>query len=298
MIPRLGRRPGLRVVRGRSCSQRLSESFFLGGTIAAVMLLAACTGPNGGHDLSRPADTALPTTLATPSTRPAQGDQGPIAAARSVARDEAAWRVSAPEPTAGCVTPRTVTIRSDIGAVVSAGHVHATGGSRLGLADYKAPFTKTLWVVDQQAGAFVRISIKERTSGAEALFYYPDFNRARPDSIGSATELHLEGPFERAEDAARGYVIYPVPGCYDITAKWDGGTGAGTLWVYYDPEARGSPRGATATAKSNRAGTLCTTPHTRPAPARPPGPRRCPVSRVTLPPPPSTSGPSGLTLAP
>ena len=100
------------------------------------------------------------------------------------------------------------------------------------------PANKVLIIVDQSAGSSVTVEGRQRESSTSLLFYYrmigqekgPTGHSNVPANEYGVSSLVLVGPFSTQRSAARGYFFAGEPGCYDVTARWDGGTATATLY--------------------------------------------------------------------
>jgi hypothetical protein len=50
-----------------------------------------------------------------------------------------------------------------------------------------------------------------------------------PDQLG-VSQLRFKGPFAESR-REYGHIIPSHPGCYDLTAKWDGGEATASVWI-------------------------------------------------------------------
>lgn len=153
-------------------------------------------------------------------------------AARAMAGPEAVWLGSHAKAT-DCPTAEREVIRPDVAAAISLGPIHATVPPLLALTDHREPFMKVLWFVDEAAGESVRVIGRHVESGTAAVFVYEGLN-VEADTAQPLPELRLVSPFRLASDAARGFMIFPLPGCYKFSATWDGGTASASIWVFYE----------------------------------------------------------------
>ncbi len=137
-------------------------------------------------------------------------------------------------------TPR-VTVRDDVAPAVSLGPVYLiTGTSRI--VDLEHPLQKVLILVDDSAGSFVRLHGQRIGDRIPLLFYYrldaqlgifDGTSNLKQDALG-VDELDLTGPFHLPIDVGRGYFLATHPGCYDVTAEWEGGTATRQFYFYLD----------------------------------------------------------------
>lgn len=232
------------MMRVSSVKRRFRITLLIAPLCLVALSLAACsesakpstqlpaTGATPGR--ATPGNSSRSSVTSAPTLTQSQLDDEEQALFRAEARDPDAWLASSPVPPLSCSVAVTSTIRTDLGRAVSLGPVHAvTGGSTIAIDDYREPETKLLWFIDPAAGTQVEVSLTERRTGTAASFFYEGPNIARRDANQLTHDLRLSGPFSTSTDAARGFVIFPVPGCYDIDASWDGGSASAEIWVYY-----------------------------------------------------------------
>ena len=192
--------------------------------IVAVCVLVGLAGQSCSQ--GRQAQDAGPTHEPSAVGDAVGKDLAAFATARLASAGE--WQASPQTPLASCgVGPLNAA-----GSAVDLGQVMLTGTGSYGVP-LRTGVQKVEWRVMAGAGHDAVVTSAHRGNGA-LLFSLPrggtkESPSKLPDQVG-VSQLRFKGPFG-AGRRAYGYLIPSHPGCYDLTATWDGGQATASVWI-------------------------------------------------------------------
>lgn len=193
--------------------------------VGLTTILAACNSGDSTPVPSPVADPARQTTVPAPDSAATLPYRlWPTVFAKPVG----SWTAAAPIACDELATPSQV--RDDLSAMISVGPVHITAATNP--ITLRPPyFFKTIIVVEERAGDFVTLEVKEQLTGSPLYFSLGGPTTNAPSNQDGVTRLTLQGPFRIGVDAARGYILPLEPGCYIVKAEWTGGSGETVLGI-------------------------------------------------------------------